>query len=538
MIRNLIHVGILALFVVLVGMTVTLAAVQEEDVHSVPTPVNVTVLVAASDSLEASKAQADYVCDGVADQIEIQRALNALGTRGGTVSLTEGTFHLSGDLNIPSDTVFEGQGPDATWLEWSSGRVKCEKRENIVLRNFKTTGTGSIFIFNCDHVKVHSITATVDTSFDGGAFYLYACYDIIEDIEFVNCKAVNCGRPGWQNCGEGSPKTIRDVRYIDCEAIDCGRYSRRDPYGQWTCGFILAENADIEDIEVVRCYAEGSFESGFHFEAAPSKKRIVLRDCVSKSNGQKPGDYYNPDTETYGCMFGSGFWLHGDVTLINCTAENNRKCGYAVWSPSSDINPYDDTGTFVGAERSLDCTSSTVSSPEAAYGVQFDLGSRAQGGTTLYNCISNGNGGAGFSSMDSNVHFCKCTDDGSAVGFWLFETHDIFLEDCASLNAGAYAVYALEASGVTVENLHMVNPTGVNGNSTFFGTAAHPVLSSWFDIFGKNSADVRPIYGEGGQDITFSGVIRTDHPEPVVIRGGRDIDTSRLQILAGVKDDC
>lgn len=140
--------------------------------------------------------------------------------------------------------------------------------------------------------------------------------------------------------------------------------------------------------------------------------------------------------------------------------------------------------------------------------------------------------------MDSNVHFCKCTDDGSAVGFWLFETHDIFLEGCASLNAGAYAVYALEASGVTVENLHMVNPTGVNGNSTFFGTAAHPVLSSWFDIFGKNSADVRPIYGEGGQDITFSGVIRTDHPEPVVIRGGRDIDTSRLQILAGVKDDC
>ena len=482
------------------------------------------LVVAASDSPELSKAQADYTCDGIADQIEIQQALDALGTRGGTVSLTEGTFHLSGNLNIPSNVIFEGQGSDATWLEWSAGRVVSDGKENIVLRDFKTTGTGAIFLANCNHVRVHNITAIVDDSDHGGAFYLYACYNIMEDVEFVNCKAIDCGRPGWQNCGEGSPKIIRDVRYIDCEAINCGRYSRFAPYGQWTCGFILTENVDIEDLEVVRCYAEGSFESGFHFEAAPSKKHIVLRDCISKSNGQKPDNYYNPDTGTYGCMFGSGFWLHGDVTLINCTAENNQKCGYAVWSPSSEINH---------KSNSPDCANNASSLPEIA-----DLDYQAQEGTALYNCISKGNEGAGFSSMDPNVHFHKCTDDGSTVGFWLFETHDIFLEDCASLNARAYAVYALETSGVTVENFHMVNPTGVNGNGTFFGTVAHPVLNSWFDVFGQNSVDVWPIYGEGGQNITFSGVIRTDHPEPVVIRGGRDIDTSRLQILAGMEDDC
>ena len=419
------------------------------------------LVVAASDSPETSKTRADYICDGVADQIEIQRALNALGTRGGTVSLTEGTFHLSGDLNIPSNVIFEGQGPDATWLEWSSGRVKCEWKENIILRDFKTTGTGSIYLLNCNHVKVHNITATVDDSLDGGAFYLYVGYSVMEDIEFVNCKAIDCGRHGWQNDGEGSPKTIRDVRYIDCEAINCGRYSRFAHYGQWTCGFVLAENADIEDIEVVRCYAEGSFESGFHFEAAPSKKRIVLRDCVSKSNGQKPDDYYNPDTRTYGCTFGAGFWLHGDVTLINCTAEGNRKCGYAVWYPSSYTN--------------------------------------------LYNCV----------------------DTGSEIGYLLDWTDNVYLENCISIDATKYGVWVMDSGQITTKGLAIVTPKGDGSANNIFGSSWYPVRESSFDI-DTYGGEGTAVSCSGGQNIQFSGTVRSNAARPVTVSGS--VDTSRLSV--------
>jgi len=521
--------GILVLFVVLVSMTAVLAFMPEESVYTASTFTNKTVMVAAYDSPADSKAQADYICDGTADQVEIQRALDALGGAGGTVTLTKGTFRLSDYLHIPGNAVLEGQGPDATRLEWSSGFMLCDE-DQIVLRDFTTTGTGAIWLRGISHAKIHNVVATVDDSRGGAAFTLWAQDSIVEDVEFVNCKAIDCGRHGWMNDGAGSPKLIRNVRYIDCEAINCGRDSRFD---HWTTGFDFAETADIEDIEVIRCYAEGNWESGFHFEGAPSKKRVTLRDCVSKNNGQKPDNYYNDNTATYGCLFGAGFWLHGDVTLTNCIAENNRKYGYAVWSPASDINP---TGS--GTRYLFDHVNNICNSSEAIYGVYLVPGCQVQGGIVLYDCRSGGNRAAEFSPIDSNAYLSKCIDDGSTVSFGLFKARDVYLEDCASLNAGTYAVYAQEVSEVTIENLHITNPTGVNGNGTFLGTIAHPVLNSQFNIIGQNSADVRTIYGEGGRNITFTGVIRTDHPEPVVIRGGSDIDTRGLQIQVGSEDGC
>ncbi|MFA5401655.1 MAG: right-handed parallel beta-helix repeat-containing protein [Dehalococcoidia bacterium] len=55
-----------------------------------------TIVVAASDSL--NKAAANYVCDGVADNVEIQAAIDALPAGGGKVVLLEGTFNLASTL--------------------------------------------------------------------------------------------------------------------------------------------------------------------------------------------------------------------------------------------------------------------------------------------------------------------------------------------------------------------------------------------------------------------------------------------------------
>jgi len=51
-----------------------------------------TLVVAASDASGRVRGQADYVCDGVDDQVEIQNAIHALPAAGGTVTLSEGTF--------------------------------------------------------------------------------------------------------------------------------------------------------------------------------------------------------------------------------------------------------------------------------------------------------------------------------------------------------------------------------------------------------------------------------------------------------------
>ena len=62
-----------------------------------------TFVVAASNSLH--KERADYICDGVDDQVEIQAAIDALPANGGKVVLLEGTFNIGARININVDNV-------------------------------------------------------------------------------------------------------------------------------------------------------------------------------------------------------------------------------------------------------------------------------------------------------------------------------------------------------------------------------------------------------------------------------------------------
>jgi len=62
-----------------------------------------TLVVAASNGAQSSKDQADFIADGRDDQVEIQAAIDALSSSGGTVQLSEGTFNLSSGIVISSD---------------------------------------------------------------------------------------------------------------------------------------------------------------------------------------------------------------------------------------------------------------------------------------------------------------------------------------------------------------------------------------------------------------------------------------------------
>jgi parallel beta-helix repeat protein len=68
-----------------------------------------TKIVAASNSLD--KTRADYVCDGTADQEEINAAISAISSVGGTVLLLEGTYNITGSVNLASNIALVGQGP-------------------------------------------------------------------------------------------------------------------------------------------------------------------------------------------------------------------------------------------------------------------------------------------------------------------------------------------------------------------------------------------------------------------------------------------
>lgn len=72
-----------------------------------------TKIVAASNATPQEKAGADYLCDGTADNVEIQSAITAL-TSGGLVSLSTGTFNVATQINLA----------DKIWVRGSGGNTK------------------------------------------------------------------------------------------------------------------------------------------------------------------------------------------------------------------------------------------------------------------------------------------------------------------------------------------------------------------------------------------------------------------------------
>jgi hypothetical protein len=71
----------------------------------------VSVIIAAADSSDRHKLQADYVCDGTADNIEINAALTQVAASGGGVAfLAAGSYTLADTIKIPSDVTLAGEG--------------------------------------------------------------------------------------------------------------------------------------------------------------------------------------------------------------------------------------------------------------------------------------------------------------------------------------------------------------------------------------------------------------------------------------------
>lgn len=69
-----------------------------------------TYTVAASDAPAHVKAQADYICDGIADEEEIQSAISASPAGGGTVMLSAGTFNISAEIQPVSNLRITSHG--------------------------------------------------------------------------------------------------------------------------------------------------------------------------------------------------------------------------------------------------------------------------------------------------------------------------------------------------------------------------------------------------------------------------------------------
>ncbi len=449
------------------------------------------VVVAASDSSAADKAAADYVCDGVNDHVEIQAALNALPSSGGVVLLTSGTYNCAGIIAPKAGSTLKGEGESETFLKFTrDGRINVD-REHVTLDGFHVAGSGyssgvkwlGVITVRASHAAVHNLTGTADASIQAVFLLIHdpAVYaPTLEDIEFVNCKAVDTGTYGFlHNAWGSSNKVIKDVRYENCAAINCGSKGAFNP---WITGFDFAELNDIEGLRVTNCLAEGNLESGFHFEFDPKVTDAVLENCVSRNNGQKPfpSRAYNPnDMSTH--YFGCGYYApNADVTFLNCTAEGNSMNGFYTTN-----------------------------------------------GGKLYNCVEK-NTGIGRTDFSYRV----------PAGYYSVPTRSanpsLVMENCTSITSNGYGLQVDLANNVKIRNFYLIDPVGYNGKGSSLGGTNGQFDNAEVSIYASGNRVETLVWAKENENTVFSGQIVSDAAKPFVIEGygTRNVLVKDMEIIS------
>jgi PKD repeat protein len=407
-----------------------------------PAAATATISVAAADAPDEVRTAADFVCDGVDDQVEINRAFEALPWDGGTVRLSIGTFRCTDNLVPGAYTTVEGAGTSETTVAISgySHAIRVD-RPYVTIRDLRITDRAWIRI-TASHVRVENVLAEDDLHgyYPGrsndmgsnGAFFVWAENRVVEDILFYRCVARDIGTHGFNLNGAGSPRMTRDIRFVECEAVRCG-----DADGHpWATGFDFHEANDLVNLTVERCYAVDNWESGFHFEPGNRQEEITLIDCISEENGWRNtnlGDFtVTPPVPAHFYM--AGYTIAKGTVLVNCRSVHNRNYGF-----------YDE-----------------------------------QGGDNT---------------------FISCSDVRSGYGWKICKNFDdVTLIDCAAIEPAQWALWAAWGNRLQVNSFHQYDASGRTDVTPrvqsilgwYKGEAAYekPVTNSFFEITAHGSSDL------------------------------------------------
>lgn len=152
-----------------------------------------TLIVAAYNTLNPNAAH--YQCDGVADDVEINAALNALPVGGGRVILLEGDYTLANSITIPDDDItLEGQG-ESTFIDGNNldnlvNAIVVTGRTNIHLLDFSIrTESGSRDLCDCIYVSNGSNDLVIErvhilSSSDNGIYFTGTS---ISGVRIIDC---------------------------------------------------------------------------------------------------------------------------------------------------------------------------------------------------------------------------------------------------------------------------------------------------------------------------------------------------------------
>lgn len=255
------------------------------------------------------------------DDVAIQAAIDY----GNNVYVLNGIYNTSDLINFNEDSFFVGESKNKTVFNHGSSSGFVVNSNNVTLQNFKVIGDGTAYVPNWHgqkgsifvskgNIYIKNILFTVTGTSATGCLVIYPINEEIGNIRISDCEAIDCARIGFLNNGHDVLSILNEITYINCRSINCGKDSR---VNDWVVGFDVWEGdvgSTIKNATYINCYAEGSWESGFHMEYAGTKENVKIIGCTSKNNAVKP-------TASYGCGFCG---CNNGVSLIGCYSEGNK----------------------------------------------------------------------------------------------------------------------------------------------------------------------------------------------------------------------
>lgn len=269
-------------------------------------PRTATLVVAASNASAKSKAQADYVCDGVADDVEINAAIGAL-TAGRTWIETVklgGHFSISNPISLPDYTRLDiseadiklANGANCNMIT-NTGSAYIEIIGGGTLDGNRANQTGAssvIYLISITHLRLNRIYAL--SAYDHN-FYLSG----IADFEIGELFCSDAGQFNFYLLGNSARGVIGEINGIS---------SGNRGLAAGASGIIFASSTELAIGQV------------YHKSAASGGSGIDFYQVTNSSAGQL----------TAASNLGNGIEFNGcsELSVSSMTAYNNSHNGITI----------------------------------------------------------------------------------------------------------------------------------------------------------------------------------------------------------------
>lgn len=314
-------------------------------------------LIAASGSPTRIKARADYVCDGVADQVEIQSAIDALPIIGGQIHLSQGRFYIDDTIHLRPYVTLTGTGTGGDGGTKGTTLYLVDGANCNVLDYVKTSTNSESFIrlanFTIEGNK------TKQTQGHGIVFASQQYGEMISDILFDRVYVRGCKEDGFHIIGNTIRYEITDIDLakktfrisganVEHIADNDGDITVNIPTGSiikvinspsddsmYTNYTVVSSIFHVDHTDIVVGEDIDIKWSGLLELADYNKRRalrVMIRNCCSRSND------------------GRGFFLDTERSFVTaCISRSNQDCEVELRDCSSTLVTQcyiNTTGTF------------------------------------------------------------------------------------------------------------------------------------------------------------------------------------------------